>query len=60
MPLDDSTFPEFFQEMCTKIFKDLDDKKNHLIKMQQSKHQKNIEELETKRMVEQFKILTEE
>lgn len=42
MPLDDSTFPEFFQEMCTKIFKDLDDKKNHLIKMQQSKYQKNL------------------
>lgn len=31
-----------------------------MIKLQQSKYERNIEELETKKMVEQFKILTEE
>lgn len=47
-------------ETCQKIFQDLDSKKEHLIKLQQSKYERNIEELETKKMVEQFKILTEE
>lgn len=42
------------------IFKDLEKKKDHIIKLQQSTYNRKQEELETKKMVEQFKILTEE
>jgi len=42
------------------IFRDLEKKKDHIIKLQQSTYNRKQEELETKKMVEQFRILTEE
>lgn len=56
----DSTFQEQYQETCLKIFKDLEDKKEHIVKLQQSTYNRKMEEMETKKIIEQFRVLTEE
>jgi len=42
------------------IFKDLEEKKEHIVKLQQSTYNRKMEEMETKKIIEQFKVLTEE
>ena len=56
----ESTFQEQYQETCQKIFKDLEDKKDHIVKLQQSTYSRKMEEMETKKIIEQFRVLTEE
>ncbi len=60
LPLPDSTFQEQYQETCLNIFKDLEGKKDHIVKLQQSTYNRKMEELETKKIIEQFRVLTEE
>ena len=60
MPLPESTFQEQYHETCQKIFKELEDKKDHITKLQQSTYSRRMEEMETKKVIEQFRILTEE
>lgn len=42
LPLPESTFQEQFQETCLKIFKDLEDKKEHIVKLQQSTYNRKM------------------
>lgn len=56
----DSTFQDQYQETCLNIFKDLEDKKEHIVKLQQSTYNRKMEEMETKKIIEQFRVLTEE
>lgn len=58
MPPD--TFQTQYQETCKKIFQEIEDKKNQVIRLQQSNYTRKMDELETKRMVEQYRILTED
>lgn len=60
LPLPDSTFQQQYQETCLNIFKDLEDKKDHIVKLQQSTYNKKMEDMETKKIIEQFRVLTEE
>jgi DnaJ family protein C protein 8 len=54
------TFQTQYQETCKKIFQEIEDKKNQVIRLQQSNYTRKMDELETKRMVEQYRILTED
>jgi DnaJ homolog subfamily C member 8 len=60
LSLPESTFQEQYQETCLNIFKDLEGKKDHIVKLQQSTYNRKMEELETKKIIEQFRVLTEE
>jgi hypothetical protein len=46
--------------MCHKIFQDIEDRKNHLVNLKQSTLNRKMQLLETKKMVEQYKVLTED
>ena len=56
LPLPDSTFHEQYQETCLNIFKDLEEKKEHLVKLQQSTYNRRMEDLEAKKVLEQFRV----
>jgi DnaJ family protein C protein 8 len=43
LALPDSTFQEQYQETCLNIFKDLENKKDHIIKLQQSTYNRKME-----------------
>ena len=60
MTLADSTFQEQYQENCLKIFRELEGKTEHMRRKQQSEHNRKVDEMEAKKLVEQFRILTEE
>lgn len=60
LPLPDSTFQEQYHETCQKIFQDIEQKKQHITKLQQSTINRKMEEMETKKIIEQFRVLTEE
>lgn len=45
MPLPESTFQEQYQETCQKIFMDIEEKKDHITKLQQSTINRKMEEL---------------
>ena len=51
MPLPESTFQEQYQETCLKIFQDLEEKKDHIVKLQQSSYNRKMEEMETKKII---------
>ena len=43
LPLPDSTFQDQYQETCLNIFKDLEDKKEHIIKLKHSTYNQKME-----------------
>ena len=59
-PLPEDTYATDYHQMCQKIFQDIEERKNHLVNLQQSTHSKKLQLIETKKMVEVYKILTED
>ena len=57
LPLPESTFQEQYQETCLKIFQDLEEKKDHIVKLQQSSYNRKMEEMETKKIIKELKLL---
>ena len=45
---------------CKKIFDDIEDKRNHLVRMEENSKKRRLQTLELLSLKQQFKVLTEE
>ncbi|CAD8138869.1 unnamed protein product [Paramecium octaurelia] len=59
-PLPPDTFESDFQKQCKNLFSEIEDRKQHLTRLEQSQKRYKLDEYERRKMLEQYKILTEE
>jgi len=58
--LPEDTFESDFKLNCRRVFDEIEDKKNHLLKMDQNSVKRRNQELELLSLKEHYKVLTEE
>eukprot|EP01017_Pseudomicrothorax_dubius_P031922 TRINITY_DN4126_c0_g1_i1.p1 TRINITY_DN4126_c0_g1~~TRINITY_DN4126_c0_g1_i1.p1 ORF type:complete len:232 (+),score=88.04 TRINITY_DN4126_c0_g1_i1:109-804(+) len=59
-PLPEETFESQFRDMCTKLFDEIEERKQHYIRLEENQRRREKEELENKRLQEKVKQMTEE
>ena len=56
----EETFEEQYQELCRKLFEEIEEKKNHYKRLEEASKNRYRDELESRRMKDQYRIVTEE
>jgi len=58
--LPEDTFELQYKEMCQKLFDEIEERKNHILRTEESQKKRQREEAEEKKMREQIRQMTEE
>jgi len=58
--LPEDTFEGQYKEMCNKLFDEIEERKNHYQRTEESQRKRQHEELEEKKIKEQIRQMTEE
>lgn len=56
----DDTFETDYKKVCRDIFMAIDEKREHVLRLESSQKKQKIEEYERRKMLEQYKILTDQ